>query len=144
MNWTESQLADHLRRRGAAGEQNMVDVSAPPFLPAFGTIEPLERMNKTETAYDAHLWALRGRLYVWHRYEGITFKLADDTRYTPDFMVQTVSGQIELHEVKGFWRDDARVKIKVAAALYPFRFLAVTKEKTGWKAEEFGRIREGV
>lgn len=141
MNWSEAQLADHLKRRGAPGAANTADVSDPPFLPAFGSIEPLEKMNKTETAYDGHLWALRGRLYVWHRFEGITLKLADDTRYTPDFIVQTVSGAIELHEVKGFWRDDARVKIKVAAALYPFRFIAVTsqskKDGGGWKVEEF-------
>ena len=32
--------------------------------------------------------------------------------------------QMEMHEVKGFWQDDARVKIKVAAQMYPFRFLA--------------------
>ena len=139
MNWTENQLADHLKRRGVPGSVNTADTSDPPFLPAFGSLKPLEKMNKTETAYDAHLWAQRGRLYVWHRYEGITLKLADDTRYTADFVVQTISGQIELHEVKGFWRDDARVKIKVAAKLFPFRFIAVTREKDGWKTEEFGR-----
>ena len=137
MRWSEAKLADHLKRRGVPGAIASVDVSNPPFLPAFGTLEPLEKMNKTETAYDGHLWALRGRLYVWHRFEGVTFKLADDTRYTPDFAVQTTSGQIEFHEVKGFWRDDARVKIKVASKMFPFRFLAVTKEKAGWKVEEF-------
>jgi len=137
VNWSEAQLANHLKRRGVAGAVDTVDVSDPPFLPAFGSLDPAGKMNKTETAYDGHLWSLRGRLYVWHRFEGITLKLAADTRYTPDFVVQTVSGQIELHECKGHWRDDARVKIKVAAAMYPFRFIAVTKEKSGWKVEEF-------
>lgn len=138
MNWTENMLADYQKRRGVPGATNTADTSAPPFLPAFGSLKPLEKMNKTETAYDGHLWAQRGRLYVWHRYEGITLKLADDTRYTPDFVVQALSGQIELHECKGFWRDDARVKIKVAAKMFPFRFLAVTREKAGgWKVEEF-------
>jgi len=47
------------------------------------------------------------------------------------------TGDIECHEVKGFWRDDARVKIRVAASLYPFRFVAVTKTKGGWDIEEF-------
>jgi len=48
-------------------------------------------------------------------------------------------GGIELHEVKGHWEDDARVKIKVAATQHPwFRFLAVKAGKTGWQYETFG------
>ena len=44
-----------------------------------------------------------------------------------------------LHEVKGHWEDDARVKIKVAATQHPwFRFLAVKAGKTGWQYETFG------
>ena len=48
---------------------------------------------------------------------------------------------LEFHEVKGFWRDDARVKIKVAAEHFPFKFVAVRKKKLseggGWDVEEF-------
>jgi len=136
--WTEQQLADYLKLRGLPGAPNTADVSEPPFLTAFGKLEPPDDMNKTEAAYDAHLWALRGRTIVWHKFEAVKLRLADSTFYSPDFAVQTISGQIEMHEVKGFWRDDARVKIKVAAALYPFRFIAVTKVRGGgWKVEEF-------
>ena len=50
-------------------------------------------------------------------------------------------GVIECHEVKGFWQDDARAKIKVAADLYPFRFIAVKartkKSGGGWEVEAF-------
>ena len=50
-------------------------------------------------------------------------------------------GQMEAHEVKGFWRDDARAKIKIAADQYPFRFIAVTakakKAGGGWSVESF-------
>ena len=137
MNWSETDLTNHLKRRGVPGASNTADVSEPPFLTAFGKLEPTSDMNKTEAAYDAHLWALRGRTIVWHKFEAVKLRLADSTFYSPDFAVQTISGQIEMHEVKGFWRDDARVKIKVAAALYPFRFIAITKEKNGWKVEEF-------
>jgi len=46
-----------------------------------------------------------------------------------------------MHEVKGFWQDDARVKIKVAADMYPFRFIAVKprakKDGGGWQTEAF-------
>ncbi len=34
-------------------------------------------------------------------------------------------GVLEMREVKGFMRDDAAVKLKVAAATYPFRFVLV-------------------
>jgi hypothetical protein len=37
-----------------------------------------------------------------------------------------------------FWTDDARVKIKVAASLFPIRFIAVTRTKGGsWVRESF-------
>lgn len=56
--------------------------------------------------------------------------------YTPDFFVMLASGALEAHEVKGFWQDDARVKIKCAADIYPLRFFAVKKSKMGWLIEE--------
>jgi hypothetical protein len=96
-------------------------------------------MNQTETAYGR---ALKARLeageVVWYKFEGIKLRLGDNTFYTPDFAVMLASGQMEMHEVKGFWRDDARAKIKIAADLYLFRFIAVTKAKGGgWNVEEF-------
>ena len=58
--------------------------------------------------------------------------------YTPDFLVILADGRIELHEVKGHWEDDARVKIKVAAAQKPwFTFVAVKWVKGGWEYERF-------
>lgn len=90
-------------------------------------------MNKTEAAYAIRLSGRR-----W-RFEGVTLKLADDCRYTPDFMVIAEDDVIEFHEVKGHWRDDARVKIRVAAEKFPmFRFLAATPRKDGWDFEHFG------
>lgn len=95
-------------------------------------------MNKTERAYSEILEGLRlaGKV-AWWAFEAVTFKLAADTRYTPDFLVMLPDGEMECHEVKGFWRDDARVKIKVAAAMFPFQFLAVSKTKGGWEMERF-------
>ena len=52
-------------------------------------------------------------------------RLADNTFYTPDFAVLAADCVMECHEVKGWWQDDARAKIKIAADLYPFRFLAL-------------------
>lgn len=99
-------------------------------------------MNKTEQAYQRHLNARREAGEVlWFRFEGIKLRLADNTFYTPDFAVMAADGQLECHEVKGFWTDDARVKIKVAADQYPLTFLAVKakakKDGGGWAVEEF-------
>ena len=56
-------------------------------------------------------------------------------------MVLPKTGLIEAHEVKGYWMDDARVKIKVAAAQHPVKFIAVKartkKDGGGWEVEEF-------
>ncbi|HGV3509231.1 TPA: DUF1064 domain-containing protein [Klebsiella michiganensis] len=99
-------------------------------------------MNKTEEAYCQHL-ELRKRYgeIVWYRFEGIKLRLADNTLYTPDFSVMLANGQMEMHEVKGYWTDDARVKTKVAADQYPFRVIGITKLPAkaggGWKVEEF-------
>lgn len=99
-------------------------------------------MNKTEQSYSEHLKHREHRGEItWHKFEGLKFRLADNTFYTPDFAVMLANGQIELHEVKGFWQDDARAKIKIAADMYPFRFIAVKvqskKNGGGWEIEEF-------
>lgn len=99
-------------------------------------------MNKTEAAYAAHLdQRISAGEIAAYWFERLTLKLAADTRYTPDFMVQLPCGTIEIHEVKGFWEDDALVKIKVAASLFPFRFIAVSaiakKAGGGWAIREF-------
>lgn len=100
------------------------------------------QMNKTEAAYAAHLSELQtaGGI-LWHKFEGLKLRLADNTFYTPDFAVMKLNGEIELHEVKGFWQDDARAKIKIAADMYPFRFIALKvrpkKDGGGWAVEEF-------
>jgi hypothetical protein len=99
-------------------------------------------MNKTEAAYAEYLEGkkLLGEV-LWFVYEGITLKLGKDARYTADFAVMTGAGYLELHEVKGFWAEAAKVRIKVAAALFPFRFVSVTKRSKkdggGWEETEF-------
>lgn len=100
------------------------------------------QMNRSEEAYAGFLETLKAcGDVVWYRFEGLKLRLADNTFYTADFAVMRASGQIECHEVKGFWADDARVKIKVAAEQYPFEFIAVSplpkKAGGGWKVEQF-------
>jgi hypothetical protein len=99
-------------------------------------------MNKTEQAYSVHLEEMKHQGEIaWFKFEGVKLRLADNTFYTPDFFVMRNDGVFEAHEVKGFWQDDARVKIKVAADLYPLRFVAVKakakKDGGGWATEIF-------
>lgn len=101
------------------------------------------QMNKLEAQYASEvldrLKSAGEILEYW--FERFTFKIADDCRYTPDFVVQTASGEMECHETKGYWEDDAKVKIKVAADLFPFRFVAIRrlpkKDGGGWQEQEF-------
>jgi hypothetical protein len=97
------------------------------------------KMNGTEAAYGRQLEARKQAGEVaWYRFEGLKFRLADNTHYTPDFAVMLADGTMELHEVKGHWTDDARVKIKVAAEMYPFQFQAIRLVSgKGWQREEF-------
>jgi len=99
-------------------------------------------MNKLEARY-AELLELRKRSgeIIWYTFEGMKFVLAKRTTYMPDFIVQLADGEIEVHEVKGFWEGTARVKIKCAAEKFPFRFIAIKEKKKkdggGWEIEEF-------
>jgi hypothetical protein len=93
-------------------------------------------MNKLEAAYAAELeLRLRAQDILCWSYESVKLKLADGTWYTPDFLVVTGSGELEMHETKGFMREAARVRLNVAAALHPFRFVLVRKAGNGWTHE---------
>ena len=92
------------------------------------------QMNKTEVAYAQHLELLKqaGEI-LWYGFEAWKFRLADNTFYSPDFLVLQKTGVIEAHEVKGFMRDDANVKIKVAANMHPVKFILVKKAGKSWE-----------
>ncbi len=98
-------------------------------------------MNGLEKRYAAqlNLRALTGEIREW-RFEAIKLRLAPSTFYSPDFMIVNLDGSIELHETKGHWEDDSRVKIKVAARTFPELIFVgvmwVSRTKI-WKFEEF-------
>lgn len=98
-------------------------------------------MNKTERAYSLLLsqHQANGEIREF-KFEAVKLILGNRCCYTPDFMVVRPDGTLEFHEVKGFWRDDARVKIKTAADKFPFVFIAAKQTKTGWEIET---IQEG-
>lgn len=96
-------------------------------------------MNSLEKRYSLHLENLKmaGEILFW-RYEPFALHLANRTTYKPDFLVVNRMQEVEIHETKGFWREDARVKIKCASATFPiFTFMGVQWKKGGWVYEQF-------
>lgn len=101
------------------------------------------RLNKTETRYSQRLDAdvKDGRISRW-RFEGVTLRLADGARFTPDFFVTPagLNDRLELHEVKGgFIREAAMVRLKVAAELFPeFEFILAQWKRGEWTIKRVG------
>lgn len=95
-------------------------------------------MNGTESAYAKHLEQQQmAGVVLWYKFEGVKLRLADKTFLTVDFAVMTSNNVMEMHEVKGFMFDDANVKLKVAASMYPFIFKVIRKGKGGsWQITE--------
>ena len=95
-------------------------------------------MNKTEAAYAQQLELERhAGEGLWYKFEGSKLRRADNTFLTIDFAVLPKDGVLEMREVKGYWEEDSRAKTKIAAAMYPFRFIAVKKKGNGWEREDF-------
>lgn len=114
-------------------------------LQALGRL-PTGQMNATEKRYDDHLEQLqRDGEILWRKFEGIKLRLADNCFLTVDFAVMRADGVLEMIDVKGaeaIISDDSRVKMRVAASLYPFVFkIAIPKKKKdggGWDIQEVG------
>lgn len=75
---------------------------------------------------------------VSYRFEAIKLRLADRTTYTPDFAVVLLDRRVAFVEVKGgFVREDAAVKLKIAAELYPeFTFTLAQWSKGQWSLRQ--------
>jgi len=136
-------LRDILARASYVGPtMQLPQAETPPSPPKRTQSHTQGEMNKTESSYarwldmqKAESFPLSQRVAAWV-FEGLKLELARRTWYTPDFLVYYADGRTEVHEVKGYWRDDARVKIKVAAEKYWWwRFLAVKKAKNAWELE---------
>lgn len=140
MRLTEEQFAELERRRGALAKRQ---ASSPQKrVQALGRLKPGE-MNKTEARYAEHLEAerLAGEI-AWWAFEAVKLRLAPNTHLTVDFFVMRSDGRLEAHDVKGakgMRTDDAVVKMKVAAQMFPWPFFYVYPpkkgENTGWLIE---------
>ncbi len=101
------------------------------------------QMNRTEKERAVELEAMRerGEILGWW-FQPTRLRLAEDNAwYTIDFMVMHCDGLIEMEEIKGHWEEAALVRIKVAASLYPFSFVALTRQTKraggGWDKRLF-------
>ena len=96
--------------------------------------------NKTERDFAERLkMCQKSGLIAWWSFEPWRLRLGKGAWYTPDFIVLENDGCLICYETKGFWREAARVRIKVAADRYPFlRFVAARLVKGEWEFEEIG------
>lgn len=91
------------------------------------------KLNPTERKYLNYLESVN---YPWLGIQNITLKLAHDCRYTPDFWTLETDGSLVAREVKGYFREDAKIKIKTAARLFPWiKFILAFDEKGSWRHE---------
>ena len=103
------------------------------------------RMNKGETRYRDHLDKLKlAGVIRSYQFEAVRLLLGANTTFLPDFFVVTADRLIEFHEVKGrkgqtfYAKEDAWLKLKTAASLYPFWTFRVAWPGEGgaWKTKE--------
>lgn len=112
----------------------------------YATCKKRERgkMNAGELKYSQQLdLRMSAGEVLWWAFEGITFKIGDDCRITPDFSVMEADGTMVLIDVKGrsgekYWaEEDAVVKLKTLATIYPFQVFVVWPKSGGvWYTQE--------
>jgi hypothetical protein len=92
------------------------------------------KLNKLEADYENYLLLQSPNVFITS--QQLSFRLANGLRYTPDFVVFDTFGSVDAHEVKGFMRDDAAAKLKVAATLFPFiKWTLAWKECGEWRTQ---------
>jgi len=102
----------------------------------------ITKPNQWELDFASRLEVLRhyGDIKGWGR-DLINLRLAYRTFYRPDFFYVDQNDRINFYEIKGFERDDAMVKIKVAASMFPFfDFTLVRRKKGEWHYESVKRV----
>ena len=127
--------AQKARERAVSVKRSSVDTGIDAALDEAATGPKYK--SKAEARYAQLLEAQKrdGLITDW-KYEAITLRLADGVRYTPDFLVRLPHGRMRLVEVKGHMREAARVRLRVAAEMYPdFTWLLVWARKGKFEPE---------
>lgn len=147
LNWTEEDVKRHNERvnKGRKAKPEKPAETGTQKMQALGRLKTGE-MNKTEARFAQYLDLQKHAGAVqWWKFEGIKLMLAKNTSITVDFAILPSDGVLTMLDVKGskaIFTDDARAKMKIAAAMYPFVFkVAYPKPKGeggGWIIEEIG------
>lgn len=93
------------------------------------------KMNRLEASYAEVLDNRKrtGEVAAWW-FEAVAFRVGERCFWHPDFMLMLADGTIEIHDTKGWAKDDAVVKARAVARAYPFQVYHVTyTKKGGWK-----------
>lgn len=151
MGLTQAEYEQLLANQRAARSVPLYKIPAPIILPKAKGVQkhtPGEP-NKTEQRYLDYLELrkIAGEV-AWYAFEAVKFRLAEGTYFTPDVLVMLKDGTLEAHECKTMTRDgklliadDANVKLKMAAELFPivFRRMAYEPNTGEWIEREIGR-----
>ncbi len=87
-------------------------------------------MNKWEAQFAETLkYKQHAGEIVWWAFEPFRIRLADGCFYRPDFASVDTAGRTSIYEVKGHFREAARVRLKVATEKLPYAFYLVKKTK---------------
>jgi hypothetical protein len=130
MNYSEAWLADRLKRSQPAraarsgGEKGRGVATRRGRKAKDAESEPRGRMNGLETRYVREILDPRKLVgeIVGYWFQPLRFRMAFNSNYTGDFIVQTPTGW-ELHEVKGKKWPAELLRFKVCAEMEPFCLL---------------------
>lgn len=144
LNWSEEDVKRHNERvKKGRTEKPEQPAAGQKKMQALGRLKT-GQMNKTEERFAQYLDLQKHAGTVqWWKFEGIKLMLAPNTSITVDFALLPADGVLTMIDVKGskaIYTDDARAKMKVAAAMYPFVFKVAypkpKKQGDGWLIEE--------
>lgn len=123
---------DFIRRNAESLVPEVSSICAPAI--RMEPTSPEAKLNKLEREYLAWLKTLGDR---WIGTQCITLQIGFDCRFTPDFWALDERGRLRAIDVKGFQREDALIKIRVAARMYPWvHFVIAKKNRKVWEHTE--------
>jgi hypothetical protein len=119
-------------KRGVLPPNSPVAPSKRPKAPSVRPWHPYRSKWEADYAKYLHALTVTGRIRGWS-YESERLPIGVGASYTPDFYVTPLRGRMEFHEVKGYRREAAMVRIRAAAKQYTqYRFVLVTKRDGQW------------
>ena len=142
-NWSETELGELLKTNSQLKEigqfskkvESANRVSVPSETITAKGIPFAPKMNKLETRYADYLELQKylGKV-IWWRFHPLKFRLANPACwYEIDFCYLNTNYELIFVETKGFMREDAMIKLKVASEMFPnFPFQLVKWIDNNW------------